>query len=85
MADGYIDPATGQYVPGSFADQLDLPGPTGGSQADIDAANAAARPSVCSSHPTKPDDADCCIEASPHTIRPAMMTTNGAASSSGIG
>ena len=43
MADGYIDPATGQYVPGSFADQLDLPGPTGGSQADIDAANAALK------------------------------------------
>lgn len=27
--DGYVDPATGQYIPGSFADQLDLPGPSG--------------------------------------------------------
>lgn len=30
MADGYVDPATGQYIPGSFADQLDLPGPGNG-------------------------------------------------------
>ena len=25
---GYVDPATGQYIPDSFADALDLPGPT---------------------------------------------------------
>lgn len=37
---GYIDPS-GQYIPGSFADQLDLPGPSGSSQTDIDAANRA--------------------------------------------
>jgi hypothetical protein len=35
---GYVDPATGQFVPGSFADQLDLPGPQG---TDTAAAQAA--------------------------------------------
>lgn len=26
--EGYTDPGSGQYIPGSFADQLDLPGPS---------------------------------------------------------
>lgn len=39
---GYIDPATGQYIPGSFADVLDLPGPTApADQKAISAAQAA--------------------------------------------
>src|SRR5258705_10847702 len=38
---GYVDPATGQYVPGSFADQLDLPGPPGADSASAAAASKA--------------------------------------------
>lgn len=37
---GYYDPASGQYIPGSFADQLDLPGPQ--DQANSAAANTAS-------------------------------------------
>lgn len=40
-AGGYIDPATGQYVPGSFSDVLDLPGPPGADSAAAQAAQAA--------------------------------------------
>lgn len=50
MADGYIDPASGQYIPGTFADQLDLPGPQGNSQADINKANAALKAEQLKGH-----------------------------------
>lgn len=48
MADGYVDPATGQYIPGSFADQLDLPGP-GGTARDA-ALTAAAKARLAAEH-----------------------------------
>lgn len=38
---GYTDPGSGQYIPGSFADQLDLPGPS--ATPDSAAAQAAYR------------------------------------------
>lgn len=42
MAGGYIDPASGQFVPGSFADQLDLPDPaSSANQAALDRAKSA--------------------------------------------
>lgn len=43
MANGYFDPASGQYIPGSFADTVDLPGPSGASQADINKAQGALK------------------------------------------
>lgn len=38
---GYVDPATGQYIPGSFGDQLDMPSSGGVDQAAVDKATAA--------------------------------------------
>jgi len=39
---GYIDPATGQYVPGAFNDQINIPN-SSPSQGDIDKANKALK------------------------------------------
>jgi len=38
---GYVDPATGQYIPGSFGDQLDMPSSGGVDQAAVARAQAA--------------------------------------------